>query len=106
MISNHLTQIDQRRDSAAEIAFAVEQFLANDGAVQVIAQGISGEVGLSGTSSHHDRLRAERDKLAPMLRELAAQGLTSGEAETRTKIRRKRIELIARENGFQFEQPK
>ncbi|WP_051586046.1 hypothetical protein [Pseudomonas sp. PH1b] len=68
MISNHTTLIEQRHDSAAEIAYAVEQFLAAGGKPQIIAQGVSGEVGISGTSSHHDRLRAERDKLAPAVR--------------------------------------
>lgn len=106
MISNHRTLIEQRHDRAAEISYAVEQFLAAGGKPQIIAQGVSGEVGMSGASSHHDRLRAERDKLAPMLRELAAQGITSSAAATKTKIRQKRIELIARENGFQFQQPK
>ncbi|MBP5120986.1 hypothetical protein [Pseudomonas protegens] len=106
MISNHTTLIEQRHDSAAEIAFAVEQFLAAGGKPQIIAQGVSGEVGMSGTSSHHDRLRAERDKLAPAVRAEAKKGLTASEAAKSLNMHIKRVLLIARENGFQFEQPK
>ena len=70
--------------------------------MQEIAPGVSGEVALSGISGHSERLRTERDKLAPMLKALAATGITSSAAATQTRIRQKRIELIAKENGFKF----
>lgn len=76
-------------------------YASYDAAADVTAQ----HVAIFGTS-HAARLHAERDKLAPMLKALAATGITSSAAATQTRIRQKRIELIAKENGFKFASPK
>ncbi|MEO8644602.1 hypothetical protein [Pseudomonas sp.] len=80
----------------------LEHFFGTGKTVQEIASGVSGESSLSGASGHSERLRTERNKLAPMLKALAATGITSSAAATQTRIRQKRIELIAKENGFRF----
>lgn len=84
----------------------LEHFFGTGKAVQEIPSGVSGETSLSGASGHSERLRTERNKLAPMLKALAATGITSSAAATQTRIRQKRIELIAKENGFKFAQAK
>ncbi|MEO8645655.1 hypothetical protein [Pseudomonas sp.] len=84
----------------------LDHFFGAGKTVQEIAPGVSGEVSISGASGHSERLRSERDKLAPMLKALAASGITSSAAATQTRIRQKRIELIAKENGFKFTSPK
>ena len=83
----------------------LDQFFGAGRTVQEVEAGVSGEVGLSGTSGHSERLRKERDKLAPMLKAMAETGITSSAAATQTRIRQKHIELIARENGFKFASP-
>lgn len=80
----------------------LDHFFGAGKTVEEIAPGVSGEVSLSGASGHSERLRSERDKLAPTLKALAATGITSSAAATQTRIRQKRIELIAKENGFRF----
>lgn len=91
------------RDSIiATLNQQLDQFFGAGRTVQEVEAGVSGEVSLSGASGHSERLRSERDKLAPMLKALAATGITSSAAATQTRIRQKRIELIARENGFKF----
>lgn len=95
------------RDSIiANLNQQMEHYFGAGKTVQEIAPGVSGESSLSGASGHSERLRNERDKLAPMLKALAATGITSSAAATQTRIRQKRIELIARENGFKFASPK
>ena len=84
----------------------LDHFFRTGKTVQEIPPGISGEVSLSGASGHSERLHNERTRLAPMLKALAATGITSSAAATQTRIRQKRIELIAKENGFKFASPK
>lgn len=84
----------------------IEHFFGAGKTVQEIASGVSGEVSLSGVSGHSNKLRIDRVKLAPMLKALAATGITSSAAATQIRIRQKRIELIAKENGFKFASPK
>jgi hypothetical protein len=94
------------RDSIiANLNQQLDQYFGAGKTVQLIPSGISGETSLSGASGHSERLRTERDKLAPMLKALAETGITSSAAATQTRIRQKRIELIARENGFKFASP-
>ena len=97
---------DPRDSIITNLNQQLDQFFGAGKSVQLIASGVSGESSLSGASGHSERLRAERDKLAPMLKALAATGITSSAAATQTRIRQKRIELIARENGFKFASPK
>ena len=95
------------RDSIiANLDQQLDHYFGTGKKVQEIASGVSGETALSGASGHSERLRNERDKLAPMLKALASTGITSSAAATQTRIRQKRIELIAKENGFKFAAPK
>lgn len=95
------------RDSIiANLNQQLDQYFGAGRTVQEVEAGVSGEVSLSGASGHSERLRNERNKLAPMLKALAATGITSSAAATQTRIRQKRIELIAKENGFKFASPK
>lgn len=95
------------RDSIiATLNQQMDQFFGAGRTVQEVEAGVSGEVSLTGASGHADRLRNERNKLAPMLKALADTGITSSAAATQTRIRQKRIELIAKENGFKFASPK
>lgn len=47
-------------------------------------------------------LRAERDKLAPAVRAQAHAGAIASAAAVALKMHIKRVQLIARENGFAF----
>lgn len=84
----------------------LDHFFGAGGTVQEIARGVSADKGLIGSSGHADRLRAERNKLAPKLKAMAEQGMTASQAATATGIRSKRVELIGKENGFTFASPK
>jgi hypothetical protein len=91
------------RDSIiANLNQQLDQFFGAGKTVQEIASDISGETSMSGASGHAQRLRAERDKIAPLIRALAATGISSSAAAIKTSIRQKRLELIAKENGFKF----
>ena len=91
------------RDSIiANLNQQLEQYFGAGKPVQEIAPGVSGETSLYGASGHSERLRTQRNKLAPMLKALASTGITSSAAATQTRIRQKRVELIAKENGFKF----
>ena len=91
------------RDSIiSDLNKQMDQFFGAGNTVEEIASGVSGERQAMFGTSHSNKLRVERDKLAPMLKALAATGITSSAAATQTRIRQKRIELIAKENGFQF----
>lgn len=80
----------------------LDQFFGAGKTAEQVPAGVSGEREAMFSTSHSNKLRLERDKLAPMLKALAATGITSSAAATQTRIRQKRIELIAKENGFQF----
>ncbi|EPA95286.1 hypothetical protein PG5_42640 [Pseudomonas sp. G5(2012)] len=90
------------RDSIIEdLNRKLEQFFGAGKSVQEIASGVSAEVSMFGTS-HSNRLRAERDKIAPRLKELADAGVLLNKAASDVGIDHKRARLIARENGFKF----
>ena len=95
---------DPRQAVIADLHRQMDAFFGAGGQVHQIEPGVSAEVpGISmGASGHAERLRAERNKLAPMLKALAETGITSSAAATQTRIRQKRVELIAKENGFKF----
>ena len=63
---------------------------------------MSAEAPFFGTTAHHAKLRAERDKLAPSVRAQAEAGKTVSEAAAALKMHIKRVQLIARENGYTF----
>ena len=73
--------------------------------VEQISPGVSGEREAMFGTSHSSKLRAERDKLAPRLKELADKGLTVIEAAKEMGMEKKRARLIARENSIKFPGP-
>lgn len=90
------------RDSIIEdLNQKLEQFFGAGKTVQEIASGVSAEVSMFGTS-HTNKLRAVRDKIAPELKRLADNEVSLNKAAETVGIDHKRARLIARENGFKF----
>jgi hypothetical protein len=83
----------------------LEQFFGSGKTIQEIESGVSAEAPFFGTTAHHAKLRAGRDKLAPAVREQAEAGKTVSETAAALKMHIKRVQLIARENGFTFADP-
>jgi hypothetical protein len=69
---------------------------------QVIPNGVGVDGPYNGTTAHHERLRKERDKLAPAVRAEAAKGVVASVAAKNLGMHIKRVTLIAQENGFRF----
>lgn len=94
------------RDSIVEtLNKQLDQFFGAGRAVEEVAAGVSG-VKLPGFGcSHSNKLRVERDKLAPQLKELADSGKTVIEAAKEMGMEAKRARLIARENNIKFQSP-
>ncbi|MFJ2445193.1 hypothetical protein [Pseudomonas sp. NPDC087626] len=95
------------RDSIiADLNQKLDQFFGAGKTVQEINSGVSAEMVGYGASAHQDRLKAERAKLAPMVKVKAqAQadaGKTVAAAAAELKMRPGRVKLIAHENGFTF----
>lgn len=84
----------------ADLNRQMDAFFGGGGTAQQIAQGVSGEINGYGPSSHQDRLRAERKRLAPEVRKHADKGLTATQIGTAMSIRVKRVQMIAIENGI------
>lgn len=80
----------------------LEQYFGAGKPVQEIAPGVSGEKDGTFGSAHSNKLRAERDKIAPRLKELAEAGTPVAKAAKECGMEAKRARLIARENGFKF----
>ncbi|MEF9673983.1 hypothetical protein QNM99_24975 [Pseudomonas sp. PCH446] len=55
---------DPRIEEIAGIRRQIDQFFGTGGKVQEIPRGASAHAPHLGTTGHHNRLRAERDKLA------------------------------------------
>jgi hypothetical protein len=79
----------------------LDHFFGSGKTVQEIASGVSAEVSMFGTS-HSNKLRVERDKIAPRLKELAEAGTPVAKAAKECGMEAKRARLIARENNFKF----
>ncbi|MCF5701381.1 hypothetical protein GIV24_07590 [Pseudomonas syringae] len=79
----------------------LDQFFSSGGKAQQIPSGVTGDPKLASTP-HHDRLRVERNKIAPKVRELAEAGKTISETAKTLHMHVKRVALIASENGFKF----
>jgi hypothetical protein len=91
------------RDSIiANLNQQLDQFFGAGKTVQEIPPGVSGERELTYGSNHGNRLRAERDRLAPELKKLAESGIPLYKAAEALGIDHKRAKLIARENSFTF----
>ncbi|WP_339500174.1 hypothetical protein [Pseudomonas silesiensis] len=94
------------RDSIiANLNQQLEQYFGAGKKVQEIPRGVSADAPFIGTTSHHDRLRAGRDKLAPQVKEQADAGKTAAEAAKALGMHVKRVKLIGQENGFKFAEP-
>ena len=94
------------RDSLiANLNQQLDQFFGAGRSVQEIAPGVSGERELMFGSSHSNKLKIERDKLAPRLKQLANAGKTVIEAAKEMGMEAKRARLIARENNIKFPGP-
>jgi hypothetical protein len=93
---------DPRTAVISDLSAKVDRFLAAGKIINEIAPGVSGEKIGMGLDSHHEKLRAERDKQAPTLQRLADQGCSIREAADAMNTCQKRIKLIARENGITF----
>ncbi|WP_030132133.1 hypothetical protein [Pseudomonas sp. QTF5] len=94
------------RDSLiANLNRQLDQFFGAGRSVQEIAPGFSGERELVFGSSHSNKLKIERDKLAPRLKHLADAGKTVIEAAKEMGMETKRARLIARENNIKFPGP-
>lgn len=91
------------RDSIIEdLNQKLEQYFGAGKTVQQIAHGVSADAPVFGTTTHGNKLRAERDKIAPKLKELAEAGMPIAKAAKECGMEAKRARLIARENGFKF----
>ena len=91
------------RDSIIEdLNQKLEQFFGSGKTVQQIARGVSADAPAFGTTTHGNKLRAERDKIAPRLKALAEAGTPIAKAAKECGMEAKRARLIARENGFKF----
>jgi hypothetical protein len=85
----------------AKLNEQIEQFFGAGNTAQQIPSGVSGDPKLASTP-HHDRLRVERNKIAPKVRELAEAGKTISETAKTLHMHVKRVQLIATENKFKF----
>lgn len=89
----------------ADLNQQIDNFFAAGGTAQQIGNGVSASTSPLGSTSHHDRLRAGRDKLAPSVKSEAATGKTAAEVAKALGMHVKRVKLIGQENGFKFADP-
>ncbi|MCH4880149.1 hypothetical protein EQV97_22575 [Pseudomonas sp. TMW22090] len=91
------------RDSIlSDLNQKLEHYFGSGKSVQEIPPGVTGEKDGTFGSAHSSKLRAERDKVAPRLKELAEAGTPAAKAARDCGMEAKRARLIARENGFKF----
>lgn len=93
---------DPRDSIITNLNQQMEAYFGAGKGVQVIAQGVSGVKDGTYGGGHSSKLRAERDRLAPGLKQLADSGISINKASAALGIDHKRARLIARENGFKF----
>jgi hypothetical protein len=94
------------RDSIlANLNQQLDQYFGAGKAVQEVAPGISGVKEMMFGTSHSNKLRIERNKQAPRLKELADAGKTVIQAAKEMGMETKRARLIARENNIKFPGP-
>ena len=80
----------------------LDAFFGAGNAVQEVAPGVSGEVGGPIKSARSNKLRTERDKIAPKLKQAVDSGAPLHQACLAAGVDYKRARLIARENGFKL----
>lgn len=93
---------DPRHSIIDELNQRMEAFFGAGNAVQEIAQGVSGEKAGTYGGGHSNKLRAERDKIAPKLKQAVDSGASLYQACLAVGVDYKRARLIARENGFKL----
>ena len=93
---------DPRRSIIDNLNQQMEAFFGSGNKAQEIAPGVSGEVGGPIKSTRSNKLRTERDKIAPRLKRLVDSGATLHQACLEAGVDYKRARLIARENGFKL----
>ena len=86
----------------ADLNRQIDAFYGAGKKAQVIPSGAGVDGPFNGTTAHHERLRAQRDKLAPSVRAEAAKGFVASVAAKNLGMHIKRVTLIAQENGFKF----
>ena len=86
-----------------ELSRQLDQFFGRGGSAQQVAQGVSGEKVGFGATAHHERLRAERARLAPEVRKHAESGLNATQISTAMSVRTQRVLMIAAENNIPIE---
>ncbi|MFC6299635.1 hypothetical protein GNF76_27140 [Pseudomonas sp. CCM 7893] len=91
------------RDTISEeLNRQLDAFFGAGKTAQIIPNGVGVDGPFNGTTAHHERLRKERDKLAPSVRAEADKGVVASVAAKNLGIHIKRVTLIAQENGFKF----
>ena len=93
---------DPRRSIIDNLNQQMEAFFGSGNKAQEIAPGVSGEVAGPIKSTRSNKLRTERDKIAPRLKQLVDSGATLHQACLEVGVDYKRARLIARENGFKL----
>ena len=93
---------DPRQAVIADLSVQIDAFYRAGKMAQVIPSGVGVDGPYNGTTAHHERLRKERDKLAPSVRAEAAKGVLASVAAKSLGMHIKRVTLIAQENGFKF----
>ena len=93
---------DPRQAVIADLHRQMDAFFGAGKSVQVIPNGVGVDGPYNGTTAHHERLRKERDKLAPSVRAEAAKGVVASVAAKNLGMHIKRVTLIAQEKGFKF----
>lgn len=93
---------DPRQAVIADLNRQMDAFFGAGKKAQVIPSGIGANTPAISVNAHQERLRAQRDKLAPAVRAEAAKGITANEAAKALKMHVKRVTLIAQENSFRF----
>lgn len=93
---------DPRSSIIDDLNQQMDAFFAAGKTAQVIPNGVGVDGPYKGTTAHHERLRKERDKLAPAVRAEAEKGVVGSVAEKNLGMHVKRVMLIAQENGFRF----
>ena len=93
---------DPRRSIIDNLNQQMEAFFGSGNKAQEIAPGVSGEVAGPIKSTRSNKLRTERDKIAPRLKQLVDSGSSLYDACDALGIDYRRARLIARENDFKI----
>ncbi|MFY0750166.1 hypothetical protein [Pseudomonas sp. NFX5] len=93
---------DPRQAVIADLHRQMDAFFGSGKKAQIIPSGIGANTPIISANAHQEKLRAQRDRLTPMVRAQAEAGATAAEAAKATGMHVKRAKLIAQENGFKF----